>query len=114
MSSAGEYDEYLTELREQVCSRCIVRHPDTPPCSSHGIGCGIERHLQELVELCRTTDSALRDLYIEKLHDTICKDCEFRNKPACPCPLDYLLLLAEAIERVERRRASRNGAEATA
>jgi hypothetical protein len=66
----------------------------------------MERHLPALVKLCRTTDSALIDAYIEKLHDTICADCEYKDKPACPCPLDYLLkLVVETVEKVERRRA---------
>lgn len=110
MAMPDEYEEYLTELREQVCSRCIVRQPGNPPCSSHGQACGIERHLPELVEICRTTDSALMDPYIEQLHDKICQDCEFRDKPGCPCPLDYLLQLAvEAVEAVERRRRVGDG-----
>lgn len=105
MATPDEYDEYLTELREQVCSRCVVRKLGSPPCSPHGIGCGIEQHVPELVEICRSTDSALMDPYIEQLHEKICKDCANRDQPTCPCPLDYLLQLAvEAIESVERRR----------
>jgi hypothetical protein len=105
MATPNEYDEYLAELREQVCSRCIERKPDCPPCAPHGQGCGIERHVPQLVEICRSTDSALIDPYIEKLHDEICADCEYQDTPNCPCPLDYLLQLAvEAVERVERRR----------
>ena len=26
-----EYGEYVAELRERVCGRCIVRRPGTPP-----------------------------------------------------------------------------------
>jgi len=60
------------------------------------------------VELCRTTNSALIDPYIENLHDTICSDCEYKDKPVCPCPLDYLLQLAvETVENVERRKTQR-------
>jgi hypothetical protein len=111
MSESNEYDEYLQELRIEVCSHCIVRRPGNPPCAPHGIECGIERHVPELVELCRTTDSVLIDPYIEKLHDTICEECEFKDKPVCPCPLNYLLLMAvEAIERVERRRLAKSRA----
>lgn len=116
MSTSVEYDEYLAELREQVCSKCIVRQEGGPPCSPHGQPCGIERHVPQLVQICRTTDSALMDPYIQQLHDTICADCEYQDKPTCPCPLDYLLQLAvEAVERVERRRAARkNGRDADA
>jgi hypothetical protein len=113
MPTPNEFDEYVTELRESVCSRCIARPPGFPPCAPHGLGCGIEQHVPELVEMCRTTQSALMDPYIDKLHDTICKDCAYRTEPECPCPLDYLLQLAvEAVERVERRRADRQSAPA--
>jgi hypothetical protein len=45
------------------------------------------------------------DPYINELHDKICRDCEYKDKPGCPCPLDYLLQLAvEAVEKVEHRR----------
>src|SRR3990172_3520113 len=88
VSMPNEFDEYLAELREGVCSRCIARPPGYPPCSPHRIGCGIEQHVPQLVEICRTTESCLMDPYIDQLHDTICKDCANRTEPSCPCPLD--------------------------
>ena len=107
MDTVNELDEYRDALRQEVCSRCIERLPSAPPCGPLGKGCGIERHLAGLVQMCRATDSALIDPYIEKLHDTICSDCEYKDKPACPCPLDYLLQLAvEAVEKVDSRRAA--------
>jgi hypothetical protein len=113
MDSQGEYQDFLAELREHVCSRCIERRPECPPCAPHGKRCGIELHIPELVEICRSTDNVLMDPYIGKLHDTICVDCPEKDGPGCPCPLDYLLELAvEAIENVERRRAANaNGAD---
>ena len=43
--------------------------------------------------------------YMERLRDEICADCEFRERPECPCPLKYLLPLAVgAVETVEERR----------
>jgi hypothetical protein len=107
MNSPDDLDEYRVELRDAVCSRCIERLPNAPPCGPLGKGCGTERHLAGLVEICRKTDSALIDPYIENLHDSICSNCEFKDRPACPCPLDYLLQLAvEAVEKVERRRTA--------
>jgi hypothetical protein len=104
--SQDELADYRVELRAAVCAHCIERRSGEPPCGEMGGGCGIELHLGELVEMCRTTDSALIDPYIEKLHETICAYCERHDTPSCPCPLDYLLQLAvESIERVERRRA---------
>ncbi|MEX2306248.1 MAG: hypothetical protein WD738_01570 [Pirellulales bacterium] len=108
MDILNEFDEHLAELRAHVCSRCIERLPGAPPCGNLGKGCGIEQHVPKLVAICRSTDTALMDPYIEKLHDIICPQCEFKDTPSCPCPLDYLLQLAvEAVEKVERRRTAR-------
>jgi len=110
-----DLEEYRAELQAGVCSHCIERRTGAPPCAPLGKGCGIERHLPALVELCRSTNSALIDPYIDKLHYTICAECEYKDKSVCPCPLDYLLQLAvEAIERVEDRRATRLSNEAVA
>jgi hypothetical protein len=106
MNVQNELEEYRNALRSEVCSHCIERRSGAPPCAPLGKGWGIERHLPALVELCRTTDSALMEPYITRLHDEICSACEYKGKPACPCPLDYLLQLAvEAIDTVEARRA---------
>ena len=106
MAADENYDDYVTALRAEVCSRCIERQPGGPPCAPRGKPCGIEAHVPKLVEICRRTDSVLMDPYIEELHDRICADCQFKDTTNCPCPLDYLLQLAvEAIETVERRRA---------
>jgi hypothetical protein len=106
MLTPVEHAEYLAELREPICSHCIQRGPDCPPCAPpHGRPCGIEAHLVDLVEICRTTDTAPMASYIEKLHDLVCPTCEYKDSSACPCPLNYLLQLAvEAIEAVESRR----------
>ena len=88
-----------------MCSRCIERGPNCPPCAPHDKPCGIEAHLSELVELCRTTDSNQMATYVDKLHELICPTCANKDSSTCPCPLDYLLQLAvEAVERVESRR----------
>ncbi len=105
MLTSTEYDEYLAELRSRVCSRCVERGPNSPPCAPHNNPCGIEAHLPELVELCRTTDSQQMATYLDKLHTLICPDCEYKDTNGCPCPLDYLLELAvQAVEAVELRR----------
>jgi hypothetical protein len=105
MATAVDLDEYLEELRDQVCERCICRLPGTPPCGEAGVGCGIEQHLEQLINICRSVDSPLIDPYIERLRDDICADCEFQDEPVCPCPLKYLLPLAvSAVETVEERR----------
>lgn len=105
MLAATGLDDYAEELERQVCRRCMARVKGAPPCAPKGIGCGIEQHLEKLVEMCRSVDSALIDPYLDRLHDEICSDCAYRDKPVCPCPLQYLLPLAvTAVETVERRR----------
>jgi hypothetical protein len=105
MLTDAEHEEYLAELRSQVCSRCIERGPNCPPCAPHDKTCGIETHLAELVEFCRTTNSIQMETYLDELHDRICPGCAYRDSANCPCPLNYLLQLAvEAIETVEQRR----------
>ena len=66
MNTLNKLDEYQTDLRAEVCSRRVEHRPGTAlPCGPLGEGCGIERHLTALIELCRTTDSALIDPCIE-------------------------------------------------
>jgi hypothetical protein len=105
MIAATDLDDYAKELEQQVCRRCISRVNGAPPCAPKGIGCGIEQHLEKLVQICRSVDSALIDPYLDRMHDEICDDCAYRDKSVCPCPLKYLLPLAvSAVETVERRR----------
>jgi hypothetical protein len=110
MYTAPELDEYLLEIRERVCSRCIEKPPGGPPCAPLGKRCGIELHLPRLVETVHQQQSPTMEPYIQHFHDEICAFCENRSSEQCPCALDYLLLLAvEAIEAVDERRAKRNG-----
>ena len=96
-------DEYLTELRNRVCSRCIERPPGGPPCEPLGKRCGIETHLEELVALAHASSSSCIDPYATHLHDDVCAVCALRTTRHCPCPLDYLLPLAiEAVEAVDQ------------
>lgn len=112
MTTDAELEEYMAEIREQVCSRCIERPPGGPPCAEQGKGCGVELHLQALVDMCHRADSARIDPYVDGFHDDICTYCENRPTKDCPCALDYLLPLAvAAIETVDRRRAEREDSE---
>ncbi len=107
MITQVELGTYQDALRNEVCSRCIERRPGAPPCGPFGKACGIERHVSELVEICRKTDSVLMDPYIEQLHEIVCANCESNGTASCPCPLDYLMLLAvEAVENIQSRPAA--------
>jgi hypothetical protein len=45
MCAGVDLDEYKSEIREQVCARCIHRPPGGPPCEPLGKRCGIELDL---------------------------------------------------------------------
>jgi hypothetical protein len=105
MVMANFLDDYLNEMRDQLCNRCIARRPGTPPCAEAGVNCGVEQHLERLIGICRMVDSPLIDPYLDHLRDEICADCAYQDGPTCPCPLKYLLPLAvSAVETVEERR----------
>jgi hypothetical protein len=105
MIAEPDFQEYLDEIRQQVCSRCIERPPGGPPCAPLGKRCGIELNLQRLVEAVQSVNSTSLDPYIAVYHAHVCTHCTNRPTSQCPCPLDYLLPLAvEAIETVNERR----------
>lgn len=104
MYTQAELDEYMAEIREQVCSSCIERPQGGPPCAPHGKNCGIELHLPDIVEVAHSSRSKVMDPYIERFHCDVCSHCANQTSRQCPCPLDYLLLLAiQAIETVDER-----------
>ena len=76
-----------------------------------GKQCGIELHLSEIVEVCHAARGKAIDPYIERFHEEVCSHCANQPTYQCPCPLDYLLVLAmEAIEAVDRRNAEQETA----
>jgi hypothetical protein len=98
-------DEYLEEVRQRLCARCVVRVPGAPPCGPRGVGCGVERYLPELIGICHSIKSRLIDPFADAMEAQICTTCELRKSRGCPCPMKYLLPLAiEAIEEVDQRR----------
>jgi len=110
MHAGTELDEYMSAIREQVCTHCIERPPGGPPCAPLGKRCGIELNLEGLVDAVHRVHSDMIDPYIERFHDDVCTHCPNRPTNQCPCPLEYLLSLAvQAIEDVDQRRSQRNG-----
>lgn len=100
--------DYLKEIREQVCSRCVERPFGGPPCAPLGKQCGVELHLRQLIESIHEVDSASIVPYLEHNRAEICEHCAFLHSSICPCPLDYLsTLIVEAVERVDQRRDRR-------
>ena len=108
MNAELNLEEYMAEIRQHVCARCIERPPGGPPCAPLGKRCGIELNLERLVDSVHTVRSQSMDPYITALHDDVCPHCTNEPTSQCPCPLKYLLLLAvEAIDNVDERRQSR-------
>jgi hypothetical protein len=107
MLAEAELAEYMAEIRKHVCSRCVERPPGGPPCAPLGKECGIEMHLPQLVETIRSTPrSELIAPYLDRNRASICEHCPRLHSDICPCPMDYLaVLLVEAVEAVDRRRA---------
>jgi hypothetical protein len=105
MYSDTELAEYLQELREQVCSRCIEKPQGGPPCAPLGKRCGVEQNLSQLIDAIHGVHSGVMDPYIESFHGHVCPQCANRSTNQCPCALDSLLLLAvQAVETVDERR----------
>jgi hypothetical protein len=106
MYEGTELEEYMEEIREQVCSRCIERPPGGPPCLPLGKRCGVELNLRQLVDAVHCEHSDWMEPYINHFHEDVCAHCERRQSEHCPCALEYLLELAvEAIESVDERRS---------
>lgn len=106
MLAEQELEEYLNEIREQVCSRCPERPPGGPPCAPLGKDCGVEMHLPQLIDSIHAVQSNLIDPYLARNRREICTHCAFLHSSICPCPMDYLsVLIVEAVEAVDQRHA---------
>ena len=111
MYEGTDLEDYMAEIREQVCSRCIERPPDGPPCLPLGKRCGVELNLRLLVNAVHEEQSNWMEPYINHFHEDVCAHCERLESESCPCALDYLLELAvEAIETVDERRSQKSPA----
>ncbi len=108
MVTATERDEYLDEIRQQVCSRCVERPPGGPPCAPLGKDCGVELHLPQLIESIHQVHSSRIGPYLDHNRQEICEHCAFLHSSICPCPMDYLaVLVVQAVETVDERRRQR-------
>lgn len=108
MFPEAELQEYVDEIRQEVCSRCVERPPGGPPCMPLGKECGVEMHLPEVIAAIREIKSHRIDPYLDNNRRKICTHCTLLHSGACPCPMDYLsVLLVDAVERVDQRREQR-------
>jgi len=105
MVSETRLSEYLDEIREEVCSRCVERLPGGPPCAPLGKQCGVEMHLPQIVDAIHEVRSDWIESYLENSRQRICESCALNHSSICPCPMDYLaVLLVQAVETVDKRR----------
>jgi hypothetical protein len=110
MIAEDELAEYLAEIRKEVCSRCVERPPGGPPCAPLGKQCGVEMHLPQLVQSVRGVQSPSIGPYLEHNRQEVCAVCPLLHSSNCPCPMDYLaVLVVQAVEAVDGRRAGREG-----
>jgi hypothetical protein len=108
MDTANTIEEYLAEIRKQVCACCVERPPGGPPCEPLGKVCGVEMHLPELIEAIHDIKSPWIHDYLEQNRAAICETCAFyHNGTVCPCPMDELILLiVKAVDTVDERCAA--------
>ena len=111
MLTQVELGEYLDEIREDVCSRCVERPLGGPPCVPLGKMCGVELHLENLIDSIHQVRSNRIAPYLDHNRHEICEKCAFLHSSVCPCPMDYLaVLVVEAVEAVDERRRQRGEA----
>ncbi len=104
MMTELELADYRNEIRAQVCRRCIERPPGGPPCAPLGKNCGVEMHLDKLIESIHEVSSPFLEPYQEHDRREICEKCIFLHSSICPCPMDYLAaLVVQAVEAVDER-----------
>src|SRR5262245_42035378 len=101
MTASAPVEEYLEEIRREVCSRCVERPAGGPPCLPLGKPCGVELHLPQLVESVRQVHSGLIEPYLDANHQHVCTRCSYLDSEFCPCPMDTLaVLVVQAVEAV--------------
>jgi hypothetical protein len=105
MYTEEQLAEYMDEIRSEVCTRCIERPPGGPPCAPLGKRCGVELNLPQIVDAVHAKYSSQMGPYTTNFHEMVCTQCANRTTEQCPCPMEYLLILAvQAIEAVDERR----------
>jgi hypothetical protein len=108
MIAQADLTEYLDEIRQNVCSRCVERPEGGPPCMPRGKNCGVEMHLADLVDSIHQVRSNRIQPYLDNNREEICEKCALLHSSICPCPMDYLaVLVVQAVETVDARRGQR-------
>jgi len=109
MLTTDELQEYLDEIRQEVCTCCPERPEGGPPCGPLGKPCGVEMHLPQLIDSIHQAPSEWLGPYVERNRQRICPSCPFHGDSYhCPCPMESLAaLLIPAVESVDQKREAR-------
>ena len=90
MINQDRLDEYVAELRKEVCSRCNQPAPGGPPCTPLGRPCEFEMYLPEIVALAHSLELPAVEKQLEQFQEYACASCPRRSHEFCHCPSYYL------------------------
>jgi hypothetical protein len=100
MAAWSKLDEYLHEIRQQVCSRCPGQAEDEDPREPWGTGCRLERELPGLIDALHTAYADLGKADAEE----VCACFALLHGSTSICPTDELsAALVRAVARVDDR-----------
>jgi hypothetical protein len=103
MYRQAEMQEYQDAIRKMVCSQCVEKPAGGPPCEPLGRRCGFELQLPELLQAIHEVKGPSIELYLNNIQRRFCAQCRLPSVDCCPCPVDYLLVLAvQAVKSVDR------------
>ncbi len=88
MNGEPQMEEYLDEIRQGVCTRCVERPPGGPPCAPLGKTCRAELHLPLYVEAVHRVTSGGIEPYLNHIHESVCSQCVRHDANGRPGPLD--------------------------
>jgi hypothetical protein len=98
-------DEYLAEVRNQVCGRCPERAAARTPFGPACWRCGVEFQLPELVVSIHDADAGPEEFNPARSPRVVCSRCSRLGSHTCPCPVASLTTrLVEAVRTVDERR----------
>jgi hypothetical protein len=104
MHADVHFEEYLAEVRKQVCGRCPERPPARAPFAPACWRCGIESQLPELIEAIHDADAELPEFGPAPAPRAVCARCSRLGGDTCPCPVASLATrVMQAVRTVDER-----------
>lgn len=110
MDEEQNHEEYRKAVKDMVCSKCIDLGEDGQCKLSGERVCGVESHLDQMINIVKTVQSDRVEDYVNVVRTHICEHCEGQGEDGncmyrreLDCALDrYLPLVIDAIEEIER------------